>query len=132
MELSRREIHMLLLYEFRSGNTAAGAANKICQIMGNAVTKDRTAQHWFARFKEGDFNLNDLPRSGRPVEFDLDLLKQIIEEDPRVTTRQLAEQFKCRHSTIADYLHDLHVRNNGLEPKILKFQHQNQNCILKR
>ena len=75
--------------------------------MGNGVTNDRTAQHWFARFKEGDFNLDDLPRSGRPVEFDLDLLKQIIEEDPRVTTRQLAEQFKCHHSTIADYLHDL-------------------------
>ena len=103
MELSRREIHMLLLYEFRSGNTAAGVANKICQTMGNGVTNDRTAPHWFARFKEGDFNLNNLPRSGRPVKIYLDFIKQIIEEDPTVTTRQLAEQFKCHHSTIADY-----------------------------
>ena len=92
MELSRREIHMLLLYEFRSGNTAAGAANKICQIMGNGVTNDRTAQHWFARFKEGDFNLNDLPRSGRPVEFDLDLLKQIIESKSYYTSISRAVQ----------------------------------------
>jgi hypothetical protein len=46
----------------------------------------------FSRFKKGNFELNELPRSGRPMELDVDLLKQLIEEDPRLTVRCLAEQ----------------------------------------
>ena len=59
--------------------------------MGEDVLSIRTAQSWFNRFKNGNFELDDLPRSGRPMELDVDLLKQLIEEDPRLTLRCLAE-----------------------------------------
>ena len=58
--------------------------------MGKDVLCIRTAQHCFNRFQNGNFVLDDLPRSGRPSEVDTDLLCQLIEEDPRLATRCLA------------------------------------------
>ena len=52
----------------------------------------RTAQHYFNRFNSGNFELNDLPHFGRPLEVDVDVLKHLIEEDPTLTTRYLAKQ----------------------------------------
>jgi hypothetical protein len=73
MNLSRREIRVLLLIEFRLSRKATEAANNICSKMGENVLSTRTAQHWFDRFKNGNFELDDLPRSGRPMELDVDL-----------------------------------------------------------
>ena len=63
MKLSRRELRLLLLHEFRLGREAT---SNICGTMGKAVLSIRTAQHWFHRFKNGNFELDDLSHSGRP------------------------------------------------------------------
>jgi transposase len=49
---------------------------------------------WFARFRAGNFDLDDAPRSGRPVEVDDDQIKTLIENNPRNTTRVIAEILK--------------------------------------
>ena len=54
------------------------------------------AQRWFKRFNNG----NGSSRSGKPVEMDLNRLKQLIEDDPRLTTRCLAEQLGFSHTTV--------------------------------
>jgi len=107
MEISRRELHVLLLHEYRLGHKATEAASNICSTMGKDALSTRTAQHWFNRFKNGNFELDDLPRSGRPLEIDIDVLKQLIEEDPRLTTRCLAERLGCSHTTVEKHLAEL-------------------------
>jgi len=107
MNLSRREIRVLLLHEFRLGHKATEAANNICSTMGEDVLSIRTAQHWFNRFKNGNLELDDLPRPGRPLEVDVDLLKQLIEQDPRLTSRCLAEQLGCSHTAVEKHLNEL-------------------------
>ena len=67
----------------------------------------RHPQHWFNRFKNGNFELNDSRHSGRPVEVDVDVLKQVIEEDPRLTRRYLAERLGCSHTTVETHLSKL-------------------------
>ncbi|CAF5151551.1 unnamed protein product, partial [Rotaria magnacalcarata] len=37
----------------------------------------------------------------------MDLLKQLIEQDPRLTTRCLAERLGCSHITVETHLHEL-------------------------
>ena len=64
--VSRREIRVLLLDEFRINHRATEGTNNICSTMGEGVVSVRTAQHWFNRFKNDNFELDDLPRSGRP------------------------------------------------------------------
>jgi len=58
---------------------------------------------WFARFKTDDFNLEDQERPGRPSTTDEDQIKTLIENNPRYTTRKLAEMFNMSKSTIHKY-----------------------------
>ena len=91
MNLSRRGIRMFLLREFRPDCRTMEATNNTCNTMNEDVSSIRTAQHWFNCFKNGNMELDDLPCSSRLLELDADLPKQLIEEDPRLTSRPLAE-----------------------------------------
>ena len=104
LKISRRELRVLLLHEFRLGRKATEATSNICSTMGKDALSIPTAQHWFNRLKNGNFELDDLPHSGRPLEVDMDVLQQLIEEDPRLTTRCLAERLGCSHITVETHL----------------------------
>jgi transposase len=76
--------------------------------MRQDIISTRTAQRCFNRLdSNGNFELDDSSRSGRPVEVDLDRLKQLIEDDPRLTKRCLAEQLGCSHITVETHLNEL-------------------------
>ena len=107
MKISRRELRVLLLNEFRLGRKATEAARNIRSTMGKDTLSIRTAQHWFNRFKNGNFELDDLSHTERPLQVDMDVLKQLIEEDPRLTTRCLPERLGCSHVTVEIHLHKL-------------------------
>ncbi len=98
---------MLLLHEFRLGHKVTEAASNICSTMGKDVLSILIAQHWFNRFKNDNFELKDLPRARRPFEVDMDVSKQLIEEDPRLDTRCLAERLGCSHTAVEKYLNEL-------------------------
>ena len=85
MKISRIELRVFLLHEFRLGRKATKATSKICSTIGKDSLSIRTAQHWFNWFKNGNFELDDLPHTERPLEVDMDVLKQLIEEDPILT-----------------------------------------------
>ena len=87
MNISRREIRVLLLHEFRLSRRATEPTNNICSTMDDHVVFIRTAQHWFNRFKNGTLKLDDLQHSGRILELGVDLPKQLIEENLRLTSR---------------------------------------------
>ncbi|VDP06235.1 unnamed protein product [Heligmosomoides polygyrus] len=59
----------------------------------------------FARFRKGEVNLQGSFRLGRDV--DNDRLRQLVESDPRRTTRGLAQELGVHYVTIARHLHQL-------------------------
>jgi hypothetical protein len=62
---------------------------------------DQTEQSFRNRFKDrGDFSLEDQPRAGRPAELENQRLIELLQEDNRQTTRELAEQLGIDHSTV--------------------------------
>lgn len=85
---TRDHVRNCMLYEFRKEKTAAEATSSINAVYPEAVDI-RTCQRWFSRFREGNFDLGDLPRSGRPSDVNEDLLRQLIEEDPRQTLTEM-------------------------------------------
>ncbi|RWR98918.1 Histone-lysine N-methyltransferase SETMAR-like protein, partial [Dinothrombium tinctorium] len=97
----------LLLFAFNQGSKAAKAARDICAVYGEDAIAERTARDWYAKFKNGNFDLKDAPRSGRPVEFDEKRLNQLLHENSRQTTRELAEKMECSHTTIEKHLHSM-------------------------
>ena len=107
MKMLRRELRLFLLHQFRWGHKATKATNNMRGTMNKNVLSIRTAQHCPHRFKNGSFELNNLPHTGRPLQADMSFLKQLIEEDPRLTTWYLTEQLGCFHTAAKTHLHKL-------------------------
>ena len=96
-----------LLFEFRLGHTAATAHRQLCLAFGDGVVSQRTCTNWFGRFKEGNFELEDKPRSGRPTEIDEMALRELVEANSRLTTREMADALGHSHSTIERHLAEM-------------------------
>ena len=68
---------------------------------------DRTCQKWFAKFRAGDFLLDNALWSGRPVEVDSDQIETLIENNQRYTTRKIADILTISKSSVENHLHQL-------------------------
>ena len=95
-----------MLYYFKKGKNATETHKKICAVYGGAVT-DQTCQKWFAKFRAGDFSLDDAPWSGRPVEVDSDQIEILIENNQCYTMWEIADILKISKSNIENHLHQL-------------------------
>ncbi|GFS91032.1 histone-lysine N-methyltransferase SETMAR [Trichonephila clavipes] len=54
----------------KKGKSAVQARKKLTNVYGEGVLTVRQCQNWFAKFRSGKFDVEDAPRSGRPVEAD--------------------------------------------------------------
>ncbi|KFD56726.1 hypothetical protein M514_02403 [Trichuris suis] len=77
----------VLLFLSNGGLSAVAAAEKIQAVYGEEAISDRAARKWFSRCMEGNFDLSDSARSGRPSDFDEERLNAVVHEDPRQSTR---------------------------------------------
>ncbi|XP_035210181.1 histone-lysine N-methyltransferase SETMAR-like [Stegodyphus dumicola] len=93
-----------LLFVFNRGANGAEAAREICEVYGEGAVPERTAKNWFAKFKNGNFDLENAACSGRPNEFDEERFNRFLHEDLRQTTLELAERMGCSQMTIIRYL----------------------------
>ena len=58
-------------------------------------------QNWFVKFRYGNFNLEDSPRPGRPLEADVEKIKSLVVENPRITTREIAKRLNLSNASQA-------------------------------
>ena len=107
MESKKVHFRHCLLFMFNQGKKAVDAFNEIFSVYGSEAPDVRTCQNWFAKFRDGNFELGDSPRSGRPAEVDIDQVEALIEEDPRQSTYELAKKLSCSQSSISSRLSDL-------------------------
>ena len=96
-----------MLWEFKQGNSATATAQKLCSVYGEGVISDRAVRNWFVKFRSGDMTLKDEPRMGRPSDFDDDVLNSLLEENPRQSTRELAQKLNTSQSTVCRHLEKL-------------------------
>ena len=93
---------------FQEGKNATETQKKVCAVYGESAVTDQTCQKWFAKFRAGDFSLDDAPWSGRPVEVDSDQIKTLTENNQRYTTREIAADIlKISSSSVENHLHHL-------------------------
>ena len=71
------------------------------------VIGESTARKWFAKFKNGNFDINNTPHSRKPSEFDEDHLKALLKEESHQTSCELAEKINCDQKTILNHLHSM-------------------------
>ncbi|GFX85623.1 hypothetical protein TNCV_3717931 [Trichonephila clavipes] len=64
------------------------AARDICNVYAEGVVGESAARKWFAKFKNGDFHVDDTPSSESPSEFYEERLKALLKEDDHQTSRE--------------------------------------------
>ncbi|KOX80832.1 Histone-lysine N-methyltransferase SETMAR [Melipona quadrifasciata] len=90
----------IMLHCFRKDNTAT----EICSVYGNDTTNIQTVRSWFRSFRTGNFHFEDEERSGRPSITDTEIIKAMVDENPRCTVRELADILKIPRTTVHNNL----------------------------
>ena len=81
-----------------------------------------TITKWIRRYEEfGLEGLDDMPRTGRPLDVSLDMIKEIIDEKEIITPKELQMEI---HKTCSVWYHITNIRKImrklGLSPKVAK------------
>lgn len=97
----------ILLFEFNRGSNASESARNICGVYGKGFVAERTARKWFSRFKNGNFDMSDEQRTGRPSGFNEERLEVLLQEDPKQTTRELAKKMDYSPQTVLNHLNTM-------------------------
>ena len=91
MESNKQHFRHILLFYYRKGKNAVQARKKLTDVYGEDVLTVRQCQNWFAKFRSGNFDVEDAPRSGRPVEAK-DTIKALVDANWRITTCEIGER----------------------------------------
>ncbi|GFV71898.1 histone-lysine N-methyltransferase SETMAR [Trichonephila clavipes] len=96
----------------RKGKNAVQARKKLTDVYGDVLTVLQ-CQNWFAKFRFGNFDVEDAPRSGRTIEADKDAIKALVDANRRITTREIGLRLNLSSLTVYD-----HLKGLGLSSKL--------------
>ena len=102
----------LAIFRFPSRPKRYRSSSGHLQHIREGVIGESTARKWFGKFKKGEYDFNDAPRTGQPSEFDEERLKALLKEDGRQTSRELVEKMNRAHITILNHLHSMGFTEN--------------------
>ena len=103
---NNRHLREVLLFFFHSKKTVAEAHRELQKVYGDAVLSKTTCRDWFRRFKDGDFDIDDRKREGRPKTFEDTDLEALLDEDP-CQTQEEPSSLEVTRQTISKRLHAL-------------------------
>jgi len=114
-----------MLADFKNGRNGTESARRINQNLGQDVVNECTVQLWFQKFRSQNNDLIDKDRSGRPSVLDDDALLVLVEEDPRLTVRDIANILNCRKTTATRRLKALNMVKK-FDKWVLQILNENQ------
>ena len=113
LEICEEDIRKLFNFQYKLCVNASKATQDIFTVFDPSTLTTQTAYNWYKRFDNGDFSIEDKPRFASPMTTNLEHLKRLIQEDPNMTTRSIAEALGVSYNTV-----DHHMRQMGLIPKL--------------
>ncbi|EGI60873.1 Mariner Mos1 transposase [Acromyrmex echinatior] len=110
--LTKQHLREVLIFCFNWKKSAAETHRMLVEVYGDTAPTNKSCKEWFRRFKNGDFSVEDKPRSGQPKKFEDKELEALLEEDQSQTQKELAEALRvtqqavsARHDKVI-FLHD--------------------------
>ena len=83
---------------------------ELATALGPNAPSYPTVARWAKCFREGREDVNDYPRSGRPVseltDENIELVRQVIINDPHSTYDEIIAETSLSHGTIERIIHD--------------------------
>ena len=104
MDTSKEKIRHILQFFFDKGENARQAAENVNSVYGPDTVTANYAQFWFRRFRSGNFDVKDAPRSGRPIVENVDKIMEIVESDRHVSTVSIAQELNIAQKTVWNHL----------------------------
>lgn len=87
---SKEHLREALLFCFHLKKSVTESHEMIGEAYPGVVLERKTCQRWFARFKSGDFTVEDKERPGQPKKFEDEELETLLDEDSCQTQEELA------------------------------------------
>lgn len=94
----------VLLHYFNMKKKAAESHRILVEVYGEHALAERTCQKWFARFKSGNFDLEDDERPGQPKKFEDLELEALLDQDPSQTQHELVRTLAVTQQAISHRL----------------------------
>src|SRR5271155_5843621 len=83
---------------------------ELVTALGTSAPSYTTVTRWAKRFRERREDVNDDPRSGRPVseltDENIELVRQVISNDPHLTYDEIIAETSLSHGIIERIIHD--------------------------
>lgn len=79
---TKQHLRELPIHYFFLKNSAYKTHQILVECYGEHALSKATCENWFKRFKSGDFDVQDKPRTGGPKKFEDEELEQLLDEDP--------------------------------------------------
>ena len=87
-EPNKRHLQELLIYFFNLEKSAAEANRLLVETYVEGAFKERSCREWFQIFKNGEFDIEDKERSGKPkVDEDAEL-EALLDQDSYQTPEE--------------------------------------------
>uniref|UniRef100_A0A0N5BJP3 HTH_48 domain-containing protein n=1 Tax=Strongyloides papillosus TaxID=174720 RepID=A0A0N5BJP3_STREA len=80
---------------------------QINETFGENLVFASTVQRWFKKFREGSENLENEKRERPETVLDNDVLREVVEANPRTTVRELARKLNVSKSTVSRHLQEI-------------------------
>jgi len=86
---------------------------ELCSAYGHEAPCLTTVEKWSKRFREGEEDVEDKERSGRPVtettSENIEEVRSLIDDDPHVTIEEMEMQTSLSYGTIQRLVSDDHL-----------------------
>ena len=106
-EPNKRHLRELLIYFFSMKETAAEVHRLLKDAYGASALSERSCREWFQKFKNGDFDVEDKERSGRPKIYEDAELEALLDQDSCQTQEELALTLGVTQQAISHRLKSL-------------------------
>ncbi|KAF2358304.1 Transposase type 1 [Trinorchestia longiramus] len=104
MNMTKHDLRLLMLHEFKLGHNASKASANINRAWGEESTRDRTIRRWFGKFRSGDESLKDEEGRGRLGSLDNEQLHAVVEQNPRQSVREMSQTLGVSIATVSRHL----------------------------
>ena len=106
--------HILLFY-LKKGKNASQALNKLCSVYGKDAISLRSYQRWFEKFWSGNLSVENSSRTGRLTEIETDKIKVLFDENPYLTTQDIAGDLEISHTSVLNHIiHKIEKKNSKI------------------
>lgn len=104
---SKRHLREIMLFCFNLKKTVTETFEMISEAYPDIALDRRTCQRWFARFKSGDFNVENKERPGQVKKFEDAELEALLAQNPCRTQQELADSLGVDRTTVSKRLRAL-------------------------